>query len=177
MNITTNSYGYQNSHTVNPLCLTNLICKEDSEIGAYRLVERIIYGNILERSQAYVEARLLGHDAELKFFEMVNRKNYEDKIYLFLRIYLFRAHLQPYLDMGLISGDRFSQYAIALVLPDHSKEVIDDLLSKKIIEPGMSWFDISDEFKKIKKQKKRSRRMNQKRMKENNFEMLKTRFY
>jgi len=172
MNITTSSCGYKNSHAVNPLCLTNLICKEDSEIGAYRLVERITYGNILERSQAYVEVSLLGHEANLKFFEMIHRKSYEDWSHLYLRIYLFRAHLQPYLDMGLISGDKFSQFAIALQLSRFDKVVIDDLLSKKLIQPNTDYFYIRKEFMKLEDQQKKARRMTQKRMKENYFEML-----
>jgi len=173
MNITTSTCGYKNSHAVNPLCLTNLICKEDSEIGAYRLVERITYGNILERSQAYVEVSLLGHEANLKFFEMIHRKSYEDWSHLYLRIYLYRAHLQPYLDMGLISGDKFSQFAIALQLSRFDKVVIDDLLSKKLIKPNTDFFDIRKEFIKLEDQQKKARRMTQKRMKENYFEMLK----
>jgi hypothetical protein len=176
MNITTSSCGYKNSHAVNPLCLTNLICKEDSEIGAYRLVERITYGNILERSQAYVEVSLLGHEANLKFFEMIHRKSYEDWSHLYLRIYLFRAHLQPYLDMGLISGDKFSQFAIALQLSRFDKVVIDDLLSKKLIQPNTDYFYIRKEFIKIEDQQKKARRMTQKRMKENHFEMLQIHF-
>jgi len=172
MNITTNSYGYKNSNAVNPLCLTNLICKEDSEIGAYRLVERITYGNILERSQAYVEVSLLGHEANLKFFEMIHRKSYEDWSHLYLRIYLFRAHLQPYLDMGLISGDKFSKFAIALQLSRFDKVVIDDLLSKNLIKPNTDFFYIRKEFMKLEDQQIKARRMTQKRMKENYFEML-----
>ena len=166
----------QQNHPINPLDLRNLICKEDSELGAYRLVERISYGNILEKAQAYVEVSLLGHDADLKFFEMIDRKDYEDWSHLYLRIYLFRAHLQPYLDMGLISGDKFSQFAIANQLANSDKEVIDDLLSKELIKPGMSCHDIRKEFIRIESRQKKARRMTQKRMKENHFEMLQVHF-
>lgn len=166
----------QQNHPINPLDLRNLICKEDSELGAYRLVERISYGNILEKAQAYVEVSLLGHDADLKFFEMIDRKGYEDWSHLYLRIYLFRAHLQPYLDMGLISGDKFSQFAIANQLANSDKEVIDDLLSKELIKPGMSFHEIRKEFIRIESRQKKARRMTQKRMKENHFEMLQVHF-
>jgi hypothetical protein len=166
----------QQNHPINPLDLRNLICKEDSELGAYRLVERISYGNILEKAQAYVEVSLLGHDADLKFFEMIDRKDYEDWSHLYLRIYLFRAHLQPYLDMGLISGDKFSQFAIANQLANSDKEVIDDLLLKELIKPGMSCHDIRKEFIRIESRQKKARRMTQKRMKENHFEMLQVHF-
>ena len=166
----------QQNHPINPLDLRNLICKEDSELGAYRLVERISYGNILEKAQAYVEVSLLGHDADLKFFEMIDRKDYEDWSHLYLRIYLFRSHLQPYLDMGLISGDKFSQFAVANQLANSDKEVIDDLLSKELIKPGMSCHDIRKEFMRIESRQKKARRMTQKRMKENHFEMLQVHF-
>jgi hypothetical protein len=54
--------------------------------------------------------------------------------------------------------------------------VIDDLLSKKLIQPNTDYFYIRKEFIKIEDQQKKARRMTQKRMKENHFEMLQIHF-
>lgn len=124
----------------------NLNSKNITNHDAFRLAERAIYGNTLEKSSAHVEATLLTFEDFNKFIEIIGQKEYFDWITQRLRIHLNREKLAPYLECGLISGDFSEDFFIAHLLSYYSKEVIDKAIAEGSICPKMSFLEINDFF-------------------------------
>jgi len=111
---------------------------------AYKLAERVFFGDILERSKAYVEASILSYEAKEKFLQMVGQKQYHDYLSHYLCIHLNREKLQPYCTSGLISGENGNDFFIAFSLAKCSTEYIDHALEYGYIKPGMSFIEINN---------------------------------
>lgn len=131
------------------------------DIGqAYKLAERVFYGDILERSAAYVGASLLSYEAKQKFLQMVGKSQYRNWISHYLCIHLNSEKLVPYLESGLISGDRSGDLFIAFLLAKCSTEYIDHALKYGYIKPGMSFIEINNHL--IKNESFKSQRLTKK---------------
>ncbi len=127
------------------ICTSN--ASNDLDI-TFSLAERVFWGNVLERCQAYVNATQLSFEGFSKFLEIVGESDYRNWITQYLRVYLNREKLTPYLKSGLISGDHSEDFYIAVLLSYYPKELIDNLVNNGELKPGMSFLDINDYFNK-----------------------------
>lgn len=126
--------------------MTELSKPNITNYDAFKLAERVFYGNVLEQSAAYVGASHLTYEGFNKFIEIVGKKEYFGWITQYLRIHSNRDKLAPYVESGLISGDHSEDFFIAVRLSYFSKEVIDNALKEGQIKVGMSFLEINDFF-------------------------------
>lgn len=118
------------------------IAKTNDIKGAYRLIERIQNGNVLEAAQAYIEVSLLNEDASDRFFELMDRPTHRQYLATYVRIILNKDKVQKFIDREVINGDHLDQMLLASAITDYSDEDLEVKFESGELRAGMSHYEV-----------------------------------